>query len=88
MSARTETACPPLPPLRAIIDDARERDQAEAARLPASGAVDTGRSAERRAPESELVPVCHELRSSRARRHTGAGLGRPARRRTLRPCAC
>ena len=34
MSARTETACPPLPPLRAIIDDARERDQAEAARLP------------------------------------------------------
>ena len=31
---RTETALPPLPPLRAIIDNARKRGQAEPARLP------------------------------------------------------
>ena len=31
---RTETALPPLPPIRAIIDDACKRGQAEAARLP------------------------------------------------------
>eukprot|EP00964_Phaeocystis_antarctica_P162787 scaffold137758_cov130-Phaeocystis_antarctica.AAC.1 len=54
--------------------DHRQRPQARPgrARAPARGAVDAGRSAERRAPESELVPVCHELLSSRARGGTRA----------------
>eukprot|EP00964_Phaeocystis_antarctica_P104968 scaffold70055_cov51-Phaeocystis_antarctica.AAC.4 len=77
-------------PTAASPRDHRQRPQARPgrARVPARGAVDAGRSAERRAPESERVPVCHELRSSRAQWHTGAGLGRSARRRTRRPCAC
>eukprot|EP00964_Phaeocystis_antarctica_P109189 scaffold73676_cov58-Phaeocystis_antarctica.AAC.3 len=68
----------------------RRRPQARPgrARAPARGAVDAGRSTERRAPESELVPVCRQLRSSRTRWYSGAGLGRSARRRTRRPCAC
>ena len=80
-----------MPSSAASPRDHRRRPQARPGRGRTSvrEAVDAGRrSAERRAPESELVPVCHELRSSRARWHTGAGLGRSARRRTRRPCAC
>eukprot|EP00964_Phaeocystis_antarctica_P120228 scaffold83976_cov61-Phaeocystis_antarctica.AAC.1 len=66
-----------MPSSAASPRDHRQRPQARPgrARAPARGAVEAGRSAERRAPESELVPVCHELRSSRTRWHTGAGLG-------------
>ena len=80
-----------MPTSAASPRDHRRRPQARPGRGRTSvrEAVDAGRrSAERRAPESELVPVCHELWSRRTRWHTGAGLGRSARRRTRRSCAC
>ena len=80
-----------MPTSAASPRDHRRRPQARPGRGRTSvrEAVDAGRrSAERRPPESELVPVCHELWSRRTRWHTGAGLGRSARRRTRRSCAC
>ena len=80
-----------MPSSAASPRDHRRRPQARPGRGRTSvrEAVDAGRrSAERRPPESELAPVCHELWSRRTRWHTGAGLGRSARRRTRRPCAC